>query len=534
MPNILDSVISYLSPSLGAERARNRMQEAMMSGFGSESSGYITAGSPKRSMRSWFTRRLSPDSDHLPKQLSQIASSRDLWMNTPIAGAILKRVLSHTVGFGLFPQSRVERETLGLSDEEADAWERKTEALWRIYAESKDVDLTRQQNFYQLQSLVYFSKLLSGDVFFTLPWVQAEGFPFETRIRVIEADLCSNPNAEPNTIDLAGGVEVDKFGAPTAYWFSTNYGGADILGYTDDYKWVRIPAFDAASGRRNVYHVFDRERPGQRRGIPFLAACVETLKQITRLSEVKLLQNIIQSTYTVFIKDQKGMAQMGESFGAGTSILEENEPDRENLYELGAASIVELDEGKEIQIADPQRTDLGFAEFFASLVKQLSARCEVPFDVLMLHFQASYSATRGELLELYKKAQAWRKDLVADFCQPVYEAWLYEMVAKGQIEAPGFLEDPIKRALWSRTKWGGQGMGQIDPKKETEGALMRIQGHLSNHEDEYTAIHGGDWENSLKRESRERKLIEEYIPKPEPTNRAGPQDSGDDEETDDE
>jgi hypothetical protein len=54
---------------------------------------------------------------------------------------------------------------LNLSDEAAEAWERNTEVLFDIWASSKMADVTRGQNFYDLQALAFTSAWESGDVF---------------------------------------------------------------------------------------------------------------------------------------------------------------------------------------------------------------------------------------------------------------------------------------------------------------------------------------------------------------------------------
>lgn len=509
MQNVLDKLVNYVAPGAGLKRATARAKVDALSTL-SGTSGYLTAGSMKRSLQGWFTSKLSPDSDILPKQDNQIASSRDLYMNTPMAGAILKRLCSASVGSGLILQSRVERNALGLTDDEADAWERKVESLWRVFAESKDADLTRTMNFYQMQALVFFNRLLSGDVFFMLPWVAVPGCPFETRIKVIEADLCRNPEMDAASGEKAGGVELDQYGAPKAYWFAKNYpSGQDLINVvsvTDEF--IRVPAFDAASGRRNVYHVFERERPGQRRGTPLLARVFETLKQVTRLGEAKLMHHLLQSFFTVFVTNETGVAQLDNPYGVDNTAQTATDYASGQNVELGNANVIELDENRKISVADPGRSDIGYGTFFDSLIAQVAANVGIPAGTLMLRFQASYSATRGERLEFEREYMAARRNFYYDFCQPVYEAWLYEVISKGMVEAPGFLDDVIKRKQWSRAKWNGTGLGQIDPLKETEAAISRINAYLSTHEDEYAVLsEGGDWDQVMDRLNREDKAI---------------------------
>lgn len=512
--NLIDALVAYVDPQAGVRRAQSRATLSMSSVMFGESSGYMTAGSNRRSLRGWVTRLLSPDGDTIPKLKDARASSRDLYMNTALASAALKRISTNVIGHGLTLQSRIEREALGLTNEEADAWERNVEMLFRVFSSSKNCDMTRGMSFAQLQSLAFMSPLLSGDLFFMLPWKKVTGWPFELRIKLIEADLCSNPDDVIDSETCAAGIELDEDGAPKRYHFANKFPlGTDLFNATQRI-WTPFDAFDPISGRQNVFHIFEKERPGQRRGMPFLSPVFEVLKQLSRLTEAKLMQNLIQTFFTVFVKDQSGPASLAPNFGTQTTVVDPDEPDADVNYELGNASVVELDSKKDITVADPSRTDTGFQAFFESIVKQLGASCEIPFEQLLLHFSASYSASRAALLEAWKFYRKRRANFAVEFCQPVYEAFLFEMVYKGYIKAPGFLENPIIRQFWCKAKWGGSGQGQIDPLKETTAALDKIAGNLSNHEDEFTLMYGGDWESTFMRNVRETELIRSNGMKP--------------------
>ncbi|MCP4342093.1 MAG: hypothetical protein GY799_25225 [Desulfobulbaceae bacterium] len=54
---------------------------------------------------------------------------------------------------------------------------------------------------------------------------------------------------------------------------------------------------------------------------------------------------------------------------------------------------------------------------------------------------------------LVSVAEERRKWFAKVFCQPIYEAMLSEAVGNGQVNAPGFLSDPIARAAYCETEW---------------------------------------------------------------------------------
>lgn len=510
--NLIDRALIFVAPTLAVDRIRARAAITSLN-----SSGYITPGKTKRSVRAWFTSGGSADYDILNDLPAARSGSRDLYMNTPIATAAIRRLNTNVISSGLILQSRIDREILGISDDKADEWERKAESEWKLWSTSKNCDLLRTNTFGQLQSLAFISFLMSGDVFTVLPYKKVDGFPYSLRIQLIEGDQISNPNDASELMPddkIRGGVEIDSDGAPVAYWMRTKHPG-DFSGI---WEWKRIPIFGPKSGRRNVLHIFNKERPGQRRGMPFLAPVLEKLKQLTRFSDAELMGALIAAFYTVFIKNIPGTGRLEEGFIPSTteganqdnSLLQDPTTDAgDKNYELGSGTVVTLDENEEIDIADPKRPNDAFEPFFYAIVKEIGAALELPAEFLMQVFNTSYSAGRGAILEAWKTIRKYRANHITDFNQPIYEEFLTEAVILGRLVAPGFLTDPLKRMAWCGSQWGGPGQGQIDPMKETKASILRIRNHLSTHEDESQLIGNVDWERTADRLAREDKILKD-------------------------
>jgi lambda family phage portal protein len=509
-PGLLTRLLLTVAPSLGLSRLKSQMQVNWLT-----TQGYVTPGSSKRSMRDWFPRGGSADIDTLPALKDSRAGSRDLYMNTPIATAIIRRKNTNIIGSGLNLQSRMDREYLGLTEEQADEWERNVEREFKLWATSKNCDLTRTQTFKELQQLVFLNKMLSGDVFVILPFRTLKNFPYSLALQVIEGDQCENPQyADDFFVDKTrAGVEIDEHGAPAFYWFRTKHPGDPQL----EQKWIKVPVFGARSGRRQVLHLYTKERPGQRRGMPELAPVMESLKQLTRLSESELMAAVISSYFTVFIKKSTQVTQgLAPSFAPEASVKNPADPQDDFNYEMAPGAMINLGEDESIDIADPKRPNAAFEPFFKAIVEQIGAALEVPFELVMLHFNASYSASRAAILEGWKTFRKERANFVSDFVQPVYEEWLAEAVIRGRVSAPGFFSDPLIRQAWSGSFWGGPGMGQLDPLKETKAATERINNNLSNYETETQDINGGDWDGAIDRKAREQNKLREKGLLPQP------------------
>ena len=100
-----------------------------------------------------------------------------------------------------------------------------------------------------------------------------------------------------------------------------------------------------------------------------------------------------------------------------------------------------------------------------------------------------------------------RQWFVDDFCQPIYELWLAEAVARGRIQAPGFFDDPLVREAWCGARWIGPIQGQIDPLKESNAAVIQLSHGIKTHQQVAREMGGGDWDENVTQLKRENELL---------------------------
>ena len=149
----------------------------------------------------------------------------------------------------------------------------------------------------------------------------------------------------------------------------------------------------------------------------------------------------------------------------------------------------------------------GFDAFVQTFCKLVGAGMGIPYDVLVKEYNSSYSAARAALLDAWEDIRMRRKWFVEDFCQPVYEIWLAEAVARGRVTAPGFFDDPLVRAAWCGAQWIGPVQGSIDPLKEAQAAVLQIQRVLKTHEQVTREMSGGDWDANVEQLAAENEKL---------------------------
>lgn len=453
--------------------------------------GYAGARSDRRALRTWSPSDRSADADTLGDLRTLRGRSRDLIRNAPLAGGAVHTKVTNTVGPGLRLQARIDRDALGLTDEAADAWERQAERIWRVASE--ELDLTGQASFGTLTQLVFRSVLESGDVLVLRRYRPRPGDLLALKLHLVEADRISNPNYQPDTTQLAGGVEVDADGRPVRYYVANQHPGDALMAAGTE--WTPVDAFGAVTGERQVAHVFHRLRPHQRRGVPDLASVIEPLKQLGRYTDAELSAAVLASFFTVFVTSPQVTADGGLIDPLAAEGQTDTRIDTQSEIKLGDSMVVDLAPGEQIQTADPGRPNDKFDPFILAVLRQIGANLEIPFEILTKHFTSSYSASRGALLEFWRAVATWRKWLIETWCQPVYRWVITEAVLRGYLVAPGFT-DPIRRAAWLGAEWVGPTPGQLDPKGEVDAATVRITQGFSTIQEETAQLTGGDWERN--------------------------------------
>lgn len=498
--NILDKAISTVAPQWGLKRigARKKLSILNSTGYGNYGASHT-----KKSLLGWIFGGGSHKEDiedHLPTLRQR---SRDLYMGAPLATGAVKTCRTNVVGAGLKLKSQIDFEFLGISEDEARELERKIEREFSLWADSTACDIERLDNFCELQQLAFLNWLMSGDVLVTLPTTKRPGMPYDLRIRLIEADRLSNPmgNTDPHII---GGVEVNDAGEVVAYHISTHH---PLSWQYSETKWTRVEAYGAKTGRRNVLHIMNRERIGQRRGAPFLAPVIEALKQLGRYTDAELVAAVVSGLFAVFI-EKKGTS---EDTPIGAVIPENQQVDRddENSIELAPGAVFDLNEGEEAKSVTPGRPNAAFDPFVTAICRQIGAALEIPYEILLKCFNSSFTASRGALLEFWKMVKMYRAWLANDFCQPIFEEFLSEAVAKGRISAPGFFADPLIRRAYCGAEWNGPAQGLLNPVQEVEAAAKRVENCFSTGEREAAEMNGSDFYRNAQQRKQEKKIMKE-------------------------
>ena len=534
-------------------RGRNKRRVRGSPSYEIKNSGYSNGGAnlEKPALKSFLPQHYSAKSD-IDYNLDTLRNrAADLVMNSPIGCAAVTTSTANVISSGLKLFPRLKPKELGLTAEQAVEWCRKTKLEFELWANSLNCDYYRRNNFNELQRVAYISYLTDGDCFCIFRRrYPVKDFPYTLRLQLIEAGRVSNPTTAgrwsigiaPNAIEMKNtvngnriinGIEVDKSGQLQAIWISNRIWNEPIV-TEPTIEWQRIKIFGDETGKRNILHICLDNRTEQYRGVPFLSPVIESIKQLSRYTDSELTSSIIKSFFSIFFTQDVNTT----GFDLNQIIPDNTERDEAlqkvmQEYKLGAGTITSLPRGVDVKAVDRSNAQSTFDPFVVSFIKQIGAALNIPQEVLMKTFQSSYSASRAALLQAEDEFRQRRQAFINDFCRPIYQNFLMEAVALGRIQADGFFDDPLKRFLWSQSEWYCETSKILDPIKEVQGSLMKIMLGLSTHEREASELTGMDYDENLEVLAREYELRKKLLPDVPEMQNAVPQNTEDDEESND-
>jgi lambda family phage portal protein len=334
---------------------------------------------------------------------------RDLLRNNGWARRGVQAIANHTVGKGIRPRVKGKRAS----------------ALWESWAKSTSADYRGRLTFYAMQRLVIRTIVVSGEVLVVRHTKLGGAVPLALEI------------LEPDHIDTekgTSGIEYDSEGRRVAYWLFPNHPGNIDGKYRES---VRVSADD-------VLHVFLIERPGQDRGISWLASTVLKLNDLDDYEDAALIRQRVAACFAAFVTDPDGTAD-----GLGVEPGDDDIADR-----LRPGQINYLEPGQSVDFASPP--DGGDMQLSTSTLRRIAASLGVSFEDLTADYShVNFSSGRMGRIESWENVSEWQDDmLIPLLCVPVWK-WFAE-AARIMQGAEGL----------SAPTWVARPMPMIDPDKE--------------------------------------------------------------------
>lgn len=453
------NILEKFFPRATLERKAATMAHHQMDAMASY---YDAGGYEKNSMKSFVSPTQSQPTVEMRGE-SRTVSDRawDLSRNDAVVTAIKNTLARGVVGSGLKVFPRPVADIAGISQAVADEFARKAGFMFDAWASSSYSDASGQFNYYDVVSKMYVNGIIGGNGFGILQYKQNKNAISGLRVQGIDPYRVQTPMTMFQDPYVADGVKVNKQNVPVSI-FVKQYAGVNSLQSITQQDYIEIPIHGRY--KRNVLHYFNSDRFNQFKGMSAFAPLIDGFKQVSRYTEAELMGAVISSYFTAFITNPTGQ------IGKGMNLPTPNATSTD--YKLGPGLVTGLAPNQDVKVVSRDNANASYEGFYNTQITTLTAALGLPRDVVMCQFNKSYSASKAALNQAELLYEQYRSDLNRDINNPVYEAFITEQVAKGNLDAPGYLTDPVKKAAYLNCLWVGQAMGSIDPTKDAEAAQI--------------------------------------------------------------
>src|ERR1035437_7001551 len=423
-----------------------------------------TAG---RRLGSWVTTRDAINSVWYQSADQLVARSRDIIRKDGWASKAVDEWVCNAIGTGIKPQSMHPK--LAVKE--------KLQALWSLWA--NEADAAGMTDIYGLQSLAFRSMVEGGECFARRHDRDIrEGLSVPLQFQLIEAEQLPfylarpTPNTPQGNVVRAS-IEFDPSGRRTAYYFYKQHPGERIF-FPTDLELMRVPAAE-------VMHLFRSLRPGQLRGVPWMANALVRLWELDQYDDAELLRKKFAAMMMGFITRQnpddaffpnatpQAATDAGGVAGSGEQGVA--------VAQLEAGTMTELEPGEDVKFSEPADVGGNYEAFERIQLLRIAAGLGLPYDMLTGDLsKTSYSSIRAGILSFRRLCEQIQFGVfIYQFCRPTWRAFVEQAVLAGKLDARDYManRDDYLAVQWHTPKWAWG-----DPEKDVKAEIMAIRAGL--------------------------------------------------------
>jgi lambda family phage portal protein len=304
-------------------------------------------------------------------------------------------------------------------------------------------------------------------------------------LRLYEADQVATPNLDPLDPLATDGIRFDEAGNPVEYHFLRNHPG-DAIG------WAALDAPQPVPAHR-VIHLFDRERPGQYRGIPILTPSLPLYSVLRRYTLAALGTAELGASIAGVIENPNAPVDPSGDDAPEIEAMDEIPFPRNALLTLHGGQIAKGFESKQ--------PVPNYREFKAEVLTEAGRPASAPRNVSTgTSAEYNYSSGRLDFLPYQRAIKIRRERFERELLDRVFRRWLYEALL-----IPDYLPvnlPPVEEWEW---RWHWDGFESIDPVKDATAQQIKKAAGLTTDACEL-AKEGIDWRDHYAQLAREKAL----------------------------
>lgn len=434
MTSWIDRAILAVSPERGMRRIKAKTAARAIMNYDAASRGRRTYG--------WKAPGTAADAAAWGNRARLRNLSRDMMRNRALATRGRDVVTGNVVGTGILPSVR------SANPEDA---ERVMDVL-RAHLLTPAIDVYGASALPGLQTQVMNAVFTDGEILVrrrmrNLTYEPGLTLPFQ--VQLMEVDHLDETKTSNGQNEVIEGIEYGPTGRPVAYWlFPYHPGDAWRMGRGGMVS-ERVPA-------EQILHIRRIDRPGQMRGVPWLAPVMMTIGELSDYQEAQILKQKIGSLLAFFVES----GTSGEVY------------DGKELSEVEPGAIVGLKEGQKVTPSQPPEVQ-GYQDFMTQGIRSIAIGLGLTYESFGDLRGVNFSSGRMGRMEMDRFIQVWQQQLIiGQFCAGV-----------GRWTLDGWRLVQTSRKLPAPPKsiqWTAQRRPLIDPAKEIGAAIDEIEAGLTS------------------------------------------------------
>lgn len=443
-------------------RRSSKSPDSMAEAFEGIRSDYAAARSSRYRRRRTGLNPMGSGADYHYRNevdyLKLLEQARDFDRNDVIVGQMIDRVCDNTVQGGF-------RLDVHTGDDGVDT---ELEARWKDWSEDPDqCDVAGEMAFAEMEWLSLRHMLVDGDVL-VLPLAS-------DHLQMVEGHRLRTPsNTKQNVVN---GVLLDSQRKRLEYWLTK-----DDIDPNQGLKLVsdiaKIPARNAA-GDRQVFHILNRKRATQTRGVTAFAPIFDTLGMFEDINFARLVQQQVVSCFAI-------LRQRGDEFKPNGPDAKTGAESKDTQADGSSRTIQGISPGMDIAGAPGEKIE-GFSpnvpgpqvlEHVRLILQLAGVNLGLPLVLVLLDAsETNFSGFRGAVEQARLGFRRNQSGLARRLHCPTYKWRVRSWIADDPALARAAANPKI--LMYSHT-WHPPRWPYIQPVEDAQAAVVRMKSMLTS------------------------------------------------------
>jgi capsid protein len=365
------------------------------------------------------------------------------------------------------------------------AWNLKAKKWFDVW--SRYPDIGSRQSFGTMMSQSARGWFFDGESFILL----TKGESGKPRLQLIEAQSIATPVGMESDLTVFDGIRFDpKTGRAISYFI----GSEKTQGNLTDVRSI---------GSDSVVHIYEPNRPGQLRGLPFVSAVINDLHDLDDLQKLEMEACKLGASVAQIVKTVSGEVQASSLRSGGISQTTQNTA--ENYYEqVFGSSVKVLKNGDSFEQFATERPGVNMREYWRQLTEKVCAGVGIPY-VLVYPESMQGTVYRGAL----DMSAVWfksRHQVMSSAARRIYE-YVMEYAIKSD---PALNDAPSD---WYEVAITAPRSPNVDVGRNSAAQLAELEAGILTYDEVYGA-RGLDWRSALEAKAQQalfvRQLADKY------------------------